>query len=458
MNRKSGIVDYKKILNKPIFFSFIFMIITLLVYFFGPINYYIGFDKYELIGIILILSYIFALVIGYEIGLYSIKYDDLKNIDFISKKNKYNILKIINIIILINFILTISNAFVYVGVNNIIGLWDNMINGLLNPATSYYEKDVTSRSGSIIVYVTLILSPLMYLAKISTLMYWKDISKTFRVIMIISIIIEIFRWISIGTNKGLFDILILFFSVFLVKHLNNKLNGTNKKLNRKIFLSITILATLCLFFFNYTVSSRVNGQYNNDYFLYMPYSLIPENSRFFIEKVDSYLTQGFANMIACIKYCEWKPTFFFGNSRFLMDILYRLTGIDLTSRTYPYQLDEFGVDPLASWHSAYAWWASDLSFIGIIFFMFIVGIFFSKIAKESIIEMNAVSCTLFYMVLVGIIYSSCNNSVFAYSNMFCGFMGLFIYRFLKRYTRFKYVKISIMRKYKIKLRKNIYEK
>ncbi len=433
----------KKVLMFPVRFAVLYMVGTLFVYLLGPIDYHKGWDWYEFLGVGLVSLYILALYCGFRQGVFHRKEIDRESAAAIQKHNVDGMLKVIGVFMIVDFLVTMLNALLYVGVGSLSELLSAVLKGLSDPAGSYYGKDSSSRAGNILVYITILLQPILFVSRVYSLLLWKKIKPLLRVLCVCTILVEACRWLAIGTNKGLFDIVMLIVSIFLIKSLNGKYNGTYKKMNKKVLLAIAVLVVLFLWFFSYAISSRIGGAYNHDAFAQFPYNLIPESMRVLVEKVDSYLTQGYFNMIACIEKCEWKPTFFIGNSRFLMDMLNRFTGIDITGNTYPYQLEEFGVNALASWHTAYAWWASDFSFIGVVAVMYFIGQFWGAISYESIVELNPVSCTLFYMVFLGVVFASCNNCVLAYSSMWFGCVGLIVFRFFRRRTALKHVHFTI---------------
>ena len=207
-----------------------------------------------------------------------------------------------------------------------------------------------------------------------------------------------------------------------------------KKTLRHVLLVVSISLVAFLAFFGTAISARVGGVYHKEYFDVFPYNQLPVELRFFVEKFDSYLTQGYNNFILIVQNCEFKWTFGIGNSRFMMQIFDSVFGIDLTARTYPYQLEFFGVDPLVSWHTAYGWFASDLTIFGIIPFMIFVGYFTSGLVKEVIANRDPISMTLLYMMLLSIINASCTNYILAYSGSFVPFVALIILRWCRKHN------------------------
>lgn len=422
----------------PLKFSMLVMWSTLLIYVLGPIRWIQEWDFAEIITILLLVCYFFAFAFGYDLCRGTISRSRAAR-ERIARSKKW--MKILSITIYINFFLTVGNALLYGGAANVSELVHKAMQGLASPSTVYYSKDASSRAGSLIVWITFAYSPMMYITSILSIVRFGALSKIKKACVVATLLIEVLRWLSVGTNKGLFDIVLLFLTYYLILRMMYYGNETehtrkNRRKIRRIMLAVIVLAALFFAFFGSAISSRVGGIYNESNYLSFPYNMIPEGLRFLVEKMDSYLVQGYDNLEKIIENCNFQWTFGIGNSRFLMDVMKRLVGIDITGRTYPYQLGAYGVDPLASWHSAYAWFAGDLTFIGIIFLMFIAGYYMCCLARDVIYREDPISMALLYLMIMMVTNASCTNYVLAYTNGFWGFWGLFIWRILnKRHIR-----------------------
>lgn len=421
----------------PLKISLLVMFGSLIFFLLGPIPWTENDNFIAYFVIALLILYFLAFTFGYyartpKNGIIIINHQEIE----------YNELKILNMLkytLFLNLIFTVLLALIYSNTSSLSGLINKMIQGLFAPSEAYYMKDTSSRSGSIIVWFSLLYSPWLYITKVLGLYYFKELKLYQKILYISALVVEVMRWLAVGTNKGLFDIvvLLLFYYILLrMKLLSDDEERTNKlkKTLRRIFLVVTISAVAFFMFFGTAISARVGGAYHEEYFSSFPYNQLPVGLRFFVEKFDSYLTQGYKNFILIVQNCEFKWTFGIGNSRFLMQIFNSLFGIDLTSRTYPYQLASFGVDPLASWHTAYGWFASDFTIIGIIPFMFFVGYYTSGLAKEVIANGDPVSMTLLYMMILSIVNASCTNYILAYSGSFIPFIALHILRWCRKHN------------------------
>lgn len=109
---------------------------------------------------------------------------------------------------------------------------------------------------------------------------------------------------------------------------------------------------------------------------------------------------------------EW--TYFFGNSYSVGRIVEILIGQDgaILHHTYPYRVDityGWGFD---KWHSAFAWFASDVGFFGVLFLTPFFAAFYARLWREAVNSLNPVSAPLFIYLSMGLAFSFSNNQIF----------------------------------------------
>lgn len=429
------ISNQRKALLLPLKVIASIMIISLLIFYFGPIPWIDRIDFAVVKGTMLFIFYVLFFILGYYCRVPRLG-ERVYKIKEISKINE-KVFKLLKYTIIINLVLTIANAFIYVGVSNISQLFIKMLNGLSSPDSVYYSKDVSSRSGNLIVWLTCFYSPIMYVTEVYAMFMFKKLKNSLKVCYLLTLAIEVMRWLAVGTNRGLFDIVLLLLYGVLINRVkfygkNERKTVKEKRRQRKLVVIVFGVFILFFVFFSYALSSRINNSFHYQYFYHIPYKWLPNSMKFFVEQFDSYLTQGYSNTIKIIRNCKFEWTYGVGNSRFLLGILKKFAGVLLEEKTYPYQLAPYGIDPLASWHTAYSWFASDLTYYGIIPFMFIVGYFMCNLVREVLLENNPISLALLYLMFLSMVNISCTNYVLAYTNGFIGFWGLFIYRLIKK--------------------------
>lgn len=407
---------------------------TLFLYLFGPIRWVDKWDIWEVIIIALLAGYFLAFAFGYLLRS-SISQDQPEQFRDIARSEGWK--RFLNIAIYVNFALVVGNALLYTEAASVSDLLNKAVQGILNPAEVYYSKNASSRAGSLLVWITMLASPFTYITNVLSVYAFKSLSKVGKVCVVATFVIEVGRWLAVGTNKGLFDVVLLFLTLYLIVQMRfygqggEKSKSEKKKIRR---IQAVVIAAMILFFmfFGKAISDRVGGVYTEENYASFPYNLVPEGLRFLVDKMDSYLIQGYNNYQRIIENCEFKWTFGAGNSRFFMQAIELATDVDLTPRTYPYQLEAFGVDPLVSWHSAYGWLASDVTPFGIIFVMFILGFYMCGVTMDVIRDADPVSMALFYLLIMTLANASCTNYVLAYTNGFVGFWALVVIRWLRK--------------------------
>jgi len=434
----SKTVINNKILWAPMKLVQLYLSIVFVLFVFGPwpwpVNNRLSVNSY-------LISAQFLLFLGYYLSLKS------KTIVVVREKMKQKKLKNININKLIRILLLISIVFFVpaymsrVGLDsfNISEVYDAFINGLLNPGEQYHYKLSTQGqvpTNTTILLITAISAPFRWLLVPLTIVHWKSIKRKYKVGVMIFLFLDTISWISIGTNKGIFDnVFILAFSVLIKTSLENRslknvMTFSKSKL-KMIVISVSSLLAAILYLIN-AITSRLgklsnyyraaNIYVNEDSFVM---KIMPDFLENIVIVITSYTTQGYYALSLAMKE-NFTTTFGFGNSWFLLNIYEKISGSTaLEASTYPFKLLKYGWDPYINWHSIYTWLASDYSFIGTLIIMVIIGYFFGEIWKSVIFKQNIYAIGLFVLMMIMFMYFPANNQIFAFTNTFSAFWGLF---------------------------------
>jgi hypothetical protein len=260
------------------------------------------------------------------------------------------------------------------------GMFNILIVGIANPQLGYaLSLEENTRYVSWTIYFLISIIDLVFF--IIGFIKWREMNRSLKSLFVIFIIIDLFYWMGRGTNFGVITMIttLAFASVYRLSFI---------KLNiKKIFgfyLLIILLLAFSVFIFSYNMynragSVRIDFQYfnlglskvneSNEIFKIMPQAI--QQSYLYIV---SYLAQGYYH--TCLAFdLPFKSTFFLGNNPSLIAIA-KVAGIDIWKDTYIYRLASKGVDPLMRWHSAYLWYASDVSFYGVPFVLGFMGYLF----------------------------------------------------------------------------------
>ena len=159
------------------------------------------------------------------------------------------------------------------------------------------------------------------------------------------------------------------------------------------------------------------------------------NGLVFYSAITSYLTQGY-RAFDLSQDEDFDFTWGVGNSTFFSRQIDRIFDLDISDKTYPAKLEEYGWDRYNYWSTFYVWWASDLGFFGVGFLMFFLGFMFRCIenTKDMMVDDTA-SKILYYYFVIMFFYLSANNQIFQSGEGSIGFLSLIIPFFFFR--RFK---------------------
>lgn len=370
-----------------------------------------------------VFCYSMALIFGYilALNLYKVKKNSIK-INFSG-----NYIMVTSIMFLILSLIVFNyrtNIFIF----NIPQLYTKILVAINNPSYLYYEKLVSYDSGtSLYALMVNILFSIMYYLVLAILIFnWKRVSLKIKVIIFWGIIINLLSWFLIGTNKGFFDIAIIGIIYFLYKVSNIVKSDF---LNIKFYFSglfPIVLLILALYYFNLSTESRI-GQvtYSTSTGLSINqnsilYNITPDFLKNLLVMISSYLTQGYYGLSLAMEE-DFNSTLFIGSSTFLSNFFENYLGISyFNNYSYPAKIEYLGWDKYVNWHTAYTWFASDVSFYGVPLIMMLFGFLLCVFWKEGLTG-NVNSMVLFVIIMMLIFYIPANNQIFSFPGTFITF-------------------------------------
>ncbi len=427
---------YKKLLKLVQFYIFS----TLLLFLCGPISWQN--DNNEWI-ISLVIVYTLALSIGYRLGMSRpIK----KAGSYFFQEN--NVVKMIKKIIWCSIFYSLLFIVRYGKTFSISEIINNMVFNIINPALKYAETHEGAMSGggllggsilsAVVTFSGLITIP----AIILPIIYYEEIPHKYKILGILGIMLQVISKTIIGTNEGIFDIGILIITAVLISNTRNKnianLEKIKKKGNIITFFFIGIIVILLLTFFTNNINQRTGATYLfptigiNWYDYNAPIlQFVPEFFESTLAYLTVYLCEGYYGMALALK-LDWVPTWGTGFSSFIRNNLQELFDINLIQYSYQGRAEIFGWGANRNWHTAYTWFANDVSFFGVVVIMFLIGWLLIQTYKDSVENRNPFSAVVFGIILIQILFLSANNKIFASSTTFIPF---WIYLFLWKATK-----------------------
>jgi len=137
-------------------------------------------------------------------------------------------------------------------------------------------------------------------------------------------------------------------------------------------------------------------------------SHLPESLQMHAVLLSLYLGQGYHGLSLTLNY-PFSSTYGLGNSMFVMDNVKRLFGWDLFPRTYIHKMGPVW-SKSQNWHTAYTWFANDVSPWGVVVVMFAVGGLFSIVLRGAMRE-DALAISLLPLFMMMMIFLPANNVV-----------------------------------------------
>lgn len=419
----------------------VYLGITLLLYAFGPWRW----RDPNMIATVLILVLIqIVLFLGFGTARLSIGKTDRGGCRFS--------ITAINVIVLFGFAITLLQCVRTLGTLDPSAISRSVSEGLTDAASQYSESKLNGGQfgGSFVTYFIVLIAPISWMAIPLSLYYFKRLAPTMKVVALLNIVLEVSRWLAIGTNKGVFDVFFVVVSVLALKTLSKKghsgerlLAARQCKRNAATVIVIVALAAAVLWVFSNNVGSRVNGHWENYEITNgntqidpeAPLMVIcPEPLRPTLILASSYLTQGYY-AFSLSRLVEWVPLFGMGNSMFLMENFQELTGVDVFQMTYQARLEQFDWDPLVNWHSFYVWAANDVGPIGTFFIIYFIGYLFYQVSYDAITERSDLAIVLFCLFCIMFFYLPANNQVLSYPSTFMTFWVLLAWWKISRRRR-----------------------
>ena len=217
---------------------------------------------------------------------------------------------------------------------------------------------------------------------IAGFIHWKRMSRFAKCWFALFVCGELFFSVGRGASFGLVSLLTTFFLTTMF--------WARSARSRAVTVLAGALLVLVLFggsvaFFAYNLYLRSDNvqrgleihEFRNSYTIldHWTFRVIPASLQPSYMNVVSYLGQGYYHASLAMD-LDFESTYMVGNNPALIGLA-QLFGLDVWNRTYMHRLQVAkSVDELGYWHSAYTWYANDVSFYGVPFVLFGLGYLF----------------------------------------------------------------------------------
>jgi hypothetical protein len=389
------------------------------------------------------IAFLIAFYFGYKYGYqkYRVK----------KRRIRLNIKKLINYSIIANLIFMYPKFLFQMKVASLSlsELMSSIGVGLFSPSVAYALKHESEYTAYLTLSNPLVLSyfialPLLYFIFPIGLFYWKKLNRLQKILYVIIVLVDILSFIVIGTNKGIFDFIILLPIIIIASKPDIiDLKRWSFKTKKYIFISSVFLFLGIVYFtagnkgrkkdkFEYESSTEISVDRNTGVLTFIPEAMVDSYI-----SIDNYLTQGYYAMGLALS-LDHQFTYGVGHNDFTTSLFEKYFGkTTIQEKTYQYRIEQqYGYSSRGKWHTIYVWLANDLTFFGVIVFVFCVAFFLAQIWLDAFLLKNPFAIILLPLFFIMIFYFSANNQVLGNQGSSFVFWTFFILWYKKRGVQF----------------------
>jgi hypothetical protein len=290
---------------------------------------------------------------------------------------------------------------------------------ILSPGEAYGRSYIHRQTSlPVVEYIRIALAPLFATLLPLLVTYWKQVSRTTRLLGVGSVAGIAVTYIAMGTNKALADILLVLPFVFTANHFAGRMRFTKWQ---KLAVLTVFLGAAYLFFlffsagmwsrngstarYGYIPSARARANWAHP-----ALQAVPAGMEVGVLGAAKYLSSGYFGLGLALEQ-PFVPMYGVGHSRFLTRQAARLLESNaVLSMPYPERVQaEVGWDALVMWATIYPWLASDLSFAGALVFIFFVGRRLAECWLDTLRGENPWAPVMLAQFIIMVFYISANN-------------------------------------------------
>ena len=430
----------------------IYLICTILLYLFGPILYV----KYNLVLVLVLLAiYQLFLWLGYNRGIrktiQTIKDDNYRSAKEFTLQDQRLIISLGVVGIFFDILMMYRMANTW----NIATIFQKILNGLTSPASQYQEYYYDHAAGNLgggaifSLFITLG-TPFAIAAIILGIFYFSNLSFAGKTIIILGSLFHLGTQFITGANEGIFDFAIYVAVSIFMRNLNlgfmEKRNSIRAGWKKFVVIILGIIAAvLALSFFTNNIMGRTQGNFAFSTLGENKYDpnaginkYVPEPIFVTFAYLSVYLCEGYYGFSLTTK-LPWVPMLGTGFSSFIRNNVGDLLGIDLFQYSYQYRIESIAVwGKLKNFHTAYTFWANDLSHIGVPIAMFLMGEVLAKYYLRCVYRCEKTAIVMMPLMITMMFYLPANNKIFVQPSTFLLFFFIVIYDALKGKVRFTF--------------------
>lgn len=429
--------------NLPIKLSLLLNIITVLLFMFGPYDF--TNRNRGLLILFLVITNIFMFT-GFVYG-------SQRKIYSYSAARKFPIEKLVKICFWISLCFCIPRFIIYTGFYDFsfARISVGIQNFFKDAAVSAYVNRQNMKNASgiwrYLNYCCVLCGPTMWAYIPLSIYFWKELKFFKKFATVFIWVLYLLQYLLTSTNFGLIYFVFLFIVVSFLKQ-NKQTNKSKKKVpnkrkQRRVIVIAIIGIILMCWIFSFILGGRIGDGYTHGIRVGNRICRYNEDSVFvkctppvlrpLMANITRYFSSAY-NALAMAFDVDFRPTFGVGHSWFLLDNV--PFSEQLWLRTYNMQIQEkYGYNYYSSWHTAYLWFANDVSLLGVPVLFFFLFAYAGKCWKEFWVNKDILSMLVFIMFAELMCFLSGNNQVFQnYDTMFAFYILLIYKKFGKKWN------------------------
>lgn len=396
----------------PLYIVIGFNLFTFLAFVTAPFDWSKGSPM--LVAAYLLINYIF-IILGYRYGIKRAEKRTLQNALVLSDNSKFVITGVF-----VFYSLTFLIKYAYLlrfPVFDVSGMFSYLTIGFFDPQLGYHLSVYDTRPHTVSWLVFTIISIVNQVFFVFGFISWKRLKFSTKLLFSFFVLIEVYYWMGRGTGFGIITLLTTLVACIMAQLKLSRIN----------------LATAFMFFllflvgigtFGYLKNQRAGGEeiaisnFNQNSapvdVNHAVLKVVPKSMTQTYMHSVSYLTQGYYHLGLAMNYCSFSSTYFFGNNPASLNVATTF-GNDLWKDTYMYKLyASQGIDDYGKWHSAYLWYANDVSFFGVPLVLFIISSF-TSFAYSMVVRYNDLLSKVIFVILINmLLFLFANNSYLSF--------------------------------------------
>jgi len=335
---------------------------------------------------------------------------------------------------------------------NPLRLLTSVSRSIQNPAAAYAANHaVSAEAGTWITKASTLAAPLTFAAFALGLYHFRKMPLAVRALVVADGLLQLFTAVVRGMNFGVFKVTAVVLTVTLLSMLSRMPRRSLRRSTfyaRAVALALTLVAFLG--YFSVTTGDRLSASQPSviagipiDYTSPL-ISHLPESLQQPAVLLSLYLGQGYHGLSLALDH-TFSSTYGLGNSMFVMNNVKRSFGWDLFPRTYIHKMNPAWSES-QNWHTAYTWFANDVSLWGVPVVMFGVGCLLSVVLRGAMRE-DALAIAVLPLLMMMMFFLPANNVVISNPLTFMPFATLgTIYVLLLAHHRSRDRPISLRRR------------